>query len=42
MSPTGWLLLALAAVLIYAILIFNRFVGLRQRLANAFSDMTCN
>lgn len=39
MFALGWLLLAVLAVLVYAVIIFNRFVGLRQRLANAFSDI---
>lgn len=39
MVPWGWLLLALLVALAYAGVTFNRFVGLRQRLANAFSDV---
>lgn len=39
MSPLGWLLLALLAVLAYGIITFNRFISLRQRLANAFGDI---
>jgi LemA protein len=39
MFPLGWLLLALLAVAAYGVITFNRFVGLRQRLANAFSDI---
>ncbi len=39
MFPLSWLLLALLAALAYGIITFNRFVGLRQRLANAFSDI---
>jgi len=39
MPPTVWLILALAAAATYAILTYNRFMGLRQRKANAFSDI---
>jgi len=39
MFPLGWLLFAVLAVLAYAVITFNRFIGLRQRLANAFSDI---
>lgn len=39
MFPLSWLILVLLAVLVYGIVTFNRFVGLRQRLANAFSDV---
>ena len=39
MFPLGWLLLAVLAVIIYTVITFNRFIGLGQRLANAFSDI---
>jgi len=39
MFPLGWLLFAVLAVLAYAVITFNRFIGLRQRMANAFSDI---
>ena len=39
MSPLVWLLIVLLALLAYGIITFNRFIGLRQRLANAFSDI---
>ena len=39
MFPLGWLLFVVLAVIVYGIITFNRFVGLRQRLFNAFSDI---
>ena len=39
MNPTIWLLLILSAAMVYSILTFNRFVSLRNRLSNAFSDI---
>jgi LemA protein len=39
MFPLGWLLFAVLPVLAYAVITFNRFIGLRQRMANAFSDI---
>ncbi|MFN2370607.1 MAG: LemA family protein [Candidatus Krumholzibacteriia bacterium] len=39
MVPWGWFLLVVLVVLAYAIVTYNRFIGLRQRLANAFSDI---
>jgi LemA protein len=39
MFPLGWFLLIVLAVAIYGVITFNRFIGLRQRLANAFSDI---
>lgn len=39
MFPMGWLLFAALAVVAYGVITFNRFIGLRQRLANAFSDI---
>jgi len=39
MSPLAWLLLTALALVAYTVITFNRFIGLRQRLANAFSDV---
>ncbi len=39
MFPVAWLYLALLAILVYAILTYNRFISLRQRMSNAFSDI---
>ena len=39
MPLSTWLLLAVLPVLAYAIITYNRFVGLRQRQANAVSDI---
>jgi LemA protein len=39
MFPSIWLLLPLLAVVVYGIVIFNRFIGLRQRMEGAFSDI---
>ena len=39
MTATAWILALLAALLVFAAIIFNRFVGLGQRRRTAFSDI---